>query len=134
MKHRGGAEQTGFGVNAHLYMRGNQSDGAISNDLLNEIAKDCYETFNFEKFGYCEAAFDSGEARFGVEPTYMYDALKLMVICENKLESKYVTGRAVGPWASTVIGSTREYGDYAYKSKFIRFVDKWHEKIFNKTP
>lgn len=131
MKHRGGAEYTGLGGNAEVLISCKNTSKKVKDSLLNEIAKDCYTTFSFEeKFGYCEAGFDGEEARFGAEPSYQFDDLKLIIIAKDKNESRYVTGRAVGAWASAIQQKVRSYGDYSRKSKFIRFVDKWHEKLF----
>ena len=129
MKHRGGAQHTGLGSNAPVLVSG-KNTGGIPDSLLNEIAKDCYNTFSFEKYGYCEAGFDGDEARFGIEPTYQFEDLKLIVVCKDKAESKYITGRAVGAWASALQQKVKEYRNYQKSSKFTRFVDKWHAKLF----
>ena len=129
MKHRGSAEQTGLGGNAEALISGKNTSG-VPDELLNEIAKDCYETFSFEKLGRCEAGFDGDEARFGFEPTYQFDPLKLIIIAKDKDESRMVTGRAIEPWAARCLQTIKEYRDYQRKSKFVRFVDKWHPKLF----
>lgn len=131
MKHRGGAENTGLGADAKVFISGKNMSKNVKDSLLNKIAEDCYNTFSFEKFGYCEAGFDGNEARFGVEPTYQFEKLKLIVISKDKEESSYVTGFAVGYWASAVKSGQKRYGDYLKKSKFVRFVDKWHSKLFS---
>ena len=133
MKHRGGAQHTGLGGNAETLISG-KNTSKIPDKLLNDIAKECYDTFSFKTYGYCEAGFDGDEARFGVEPSYKFEDLKLIIICKDKKESKYITGRAVGPWASALQQKTKEYGNYRKSSKFIRFVDKWHPKLYPNTP
>lgn len=131
MKHRfAGAEFTGFGGNAPTLISGKNTSKDIPDELLNEIAKDCYDTFSFKTYGYCEAGFDGNEARFGIEPTYQFEDLKLIIICKNKEESRYITGRAVGAWASAIQQKTKEYGNYKKTSKFTRFVDKWYPRLF----
>lgn len=130
MKHRGLAVHTGLGDSPEVLISG-KNTGKVKDSLLNEIAKDCYETFNFEKkFGYCEAGFDGIEARFGAEPSYEFEELKLIIIAKNKNGSSYITGQAVGPWASRIRSKQKFYSDYQKKSKFVRFVDKWHGKLF----
>lgn len=130
MKHRGLAVHTGLGASPEVLISG-KNTSKVKDSLLNEIARDCYKTFNFEKkFGYCEAGFDGEEARFGAEPSYQFEDLKMIIIAKEKGKSSYVTGQAVGPWASAIRSKQKRYSEYQKKSKFVRFVDKWHGKLF----
>ena len=130
MKHRIGGQNTGLGGNSVTQISGKNSSN-LPDSLFVEIADDCYDVFSFEQFGRCEAGFDGNEARFGVEATYQFDPIKIILIHKNKQESKYITGRAVEAWASRCIYKIKEYADYKNKSKFVKFVDKWHSRIFN---
>lgn len=131
MKHRIGiASSTYLGSGAVGLISGKNTSSKVKNSLLKRIAKDCYNTFSFEKFGYCDAGFDGNQARFGVEPAYQFDPLKMIVIHKNKEESQFVTGRAVGVWGSRIISKNKRYDEYLRNSKFTKFVDKWHDKIF----
>lgn len=121
---------TGLGASSPNLISGQPTGDKKRDSLLNKIAKDCYETFGFEKYGYCDAGFEGEEARFGVEPSYKFDPLKLITIAKEKDDSKYITGRAVGYYGSEVQSTVKEYGDYTKQSKFVRFVDKWHGKLF----
>lgn len=121
---------TGLGVSSPDLISGQSTGNEKLDALLNEIAKDCYDTFGLEKYGYCDAGFEGDEARFGVEPSYKFDPLKLVIIAKEKDDSKYITGRAIGYYGSEVQSTVKEYGDYKKKSKFTRFVDKWHDKLF----
>lgn len=121
---------TGLGGNAKVWMSGKPTEDKKFNKLVNRAAKECYETFSFERFGYCDAGIDGGEVRLGIEPTYMFQPLKIIAINKNKDESRYITGRAVGPWASVCQSRIKEYRDYSRNSKFVRFVDKWHPLLF----
>lgn len=127
----GCAALTGIGGNSSPELISGLPTGDTKFDaLINEAAKECYDTFGFEKFGYCEAGIDGGEIRFGVEPAYMYEDLKLITINKEKNESRYITGVAWGPWGSNIASNSREYGQYRRRSKFTRFVDKWHARLF----
>lgn len=129
MKRRGAAALTGLGGNAKVYMSGQPTKDEKFNKVINAAAKDAYETF-FKKFGYCDAGVDGEEVRLGIEPTYQFEPLKIVAINKDKDQSRFITGRAVGPWASAVQSTIKEYRDYQRHSKFIRFVDKWHPLLF----
>lgn len=130
MKYRiGAAAETHLGGNATVLISG-ENTGNIKNTLLKKISRDCYKTFSFKKFGYCDAGFDGREARFGVEPAYEHESLKMIIISNIKEESKYVTGRAVAMWASKVVSKEKLYAKYLKKSKFVLFVDKWYPILF----
>lgn len=121
--------------------------GNSSPDLINEkgtgntktdatikaCAKACYENFfKGTKMDerYCAAGVHGHEVRFGIEPSYMYEELKLICIDKNKEWSRLWTGIAFGPWGSGIRSRHKRYGEYKRKSKFVKFVDEWHKKIY----
>jgi hypothetical protein len=66
----------------------------------------------------------------GIEPTYQYDKVKLISICRDKSWSHIKIGKAWGSYGTQIGATTKYYGDYKYKSKFIKFVDAWHHRLF----
>jgi hypothetical protein len=131
MRHRiGDAASTGLGNPEPELVSGRSTGNPERDTLINAAAKECYEGFGFEKYGYCDAGEDGNEVRLGVEPAYQYQPLKLIIIAREKECSRFVTGRAWGAWGSDIASTTREYGDYTRRSKFVRFIDKWHPRLY----
>lgn len=124
------AAMTGLGGNpAPSLMDGKLTPDPKLNRLIKKCAKEAHDLF-FTSFGYCDAQYTPDEISLGIEPSYMYDPLKIITINKHKDMSLFVTGRAVGPWASAIISKQRGYGDYKCVSKFVRFIDKWHPIFF----
>lgn len=101
--------------------------------LMRKMSKDCYFTFfkgTKMDFGICDAQLSGSEARFGVEPTYMYERLKMIVIDWEKKISYIENGYSWGGWGTGIRATRAYYKDKKTNSKFKRFVDKWHSKIF----
>lgn len=133
MKYRGGAEHTGLGGNAATLMDCNTSGDKTMDTLIRNFSKDVYETFfKGTKLDYdgIDAQYREHEILAGIEPTYMYEYLKLIAIRKNKEYSSYETGYAVGAWASAIRQKKKYYVDYTKKSKFVRLIDKWHPILF----
>ncbi len=78
----------------------------------------------------CDFRVDEHSLVLGVEPSYMGDPLKLIVIHKNKAHSAFVTGHGFGYWGAGVRKKTKLYSTYKKQSKFTRFVDEWHPKLF----
>lgn len=87
-----------------------------------------------EAYFYREEGFDFNVSKeavtIGIEPSYQYDSLLIVHIDKDKSKSYIQRGKAWGPYGSQVVKSTKIYGDYKNKSKFVKFVDKWHKKLF----
>jgi hypothetical protein len=88
-----------------------------------------------EYFGY-EEGFDfqinKNYINIGREPGYQYERLKIISIHKDKDKSYIQTGKAWGPYGSQIVQNKKHYGEYKYNSKFVKFVDKWHEVLFGK--
>lgn len=138
MRHRiAGASHTGLGGNSSPAMISGMPTGDAQFDtIINSCAEDAYNTF-FKgtelDLKYCEAGFDVHEIRFGIEPSYQYDDLKMICIHFDKDLSRFVTGRAWGSWGSDIAKKEKWYNQYKNQSKFVRFVDKWHPILFEKS-
>lgn len=66
----------------------------------------------------------------GIEPTYQYDKLKIIVIHQDKRLSSITDGIAWGHYGSDVVVKRKYYHDYKYNSKFVKFVDQWHSTLW----
>lgn len=133
MKWRGVAAHTGCGGNAKTELDGIPASDKARNEVINACAKDFYETFIKDTEldqGYCDAQDRTGELRVGVEPSYMYERMKFASLRWDKTHSAQHTGFAFGPWGSDVRSSRRLYKDYQLRSKFVRFIDRWHRRLF----
>ena len=84
----------------------------------------------FSKWEGFDFHVDKKRVTVGIEPTYQFDPLKIVSIHKDKSKSFTQTGRAWGYYGSKITSTTKTYSEYKYKSKFIRFVDEWHEKLF----
>lgn len=124
----------GLGGNSSPALLNETGTGDLKKDaVIKSCAEACYHTF-FKNTkmdeGYCGAGVHGHEVRFGIEPSYMYEELKLICIDKNKEWSRLWTGIAFGGWGSGIRSKSRRYGEYKLKSKFVRFVDEWHKKIY----
>ena len=100
---------------------------------INSCSKDCYLTFFKDTKmddGYVDAGLRHGEVRIGIEPSYMYERLKMFVISERKELSRIETGYSWGGWGTDIRSSTQYYKDKKTNCKFVRFIDKWHPVLF----
>ncbi|MFA5174734.1 MAG: hypothetical protein WC438_06130 [Candidatus Pacearchaeota archaeon] len=137
MKRRiGCALHTHLGGNGIELMDGKSTGKKELDKIINACSKEAYELFfKNTKLDYegVDASMKEGyEVRIGIEPSYMYDELKMLCIHEDKKASRLITGIAFDVWGTGIRSTTKMYKDYKYKSKFIKFIDKWHDKIFNK--
>lgn len=124
---------TGLGNSAPEIMNGQSTGNSKLDGVINECAKDCYETFfKGTKMDYetIDAGADEYGIVFGIEPAYKDWELKIIVFMQNKSRCRYETGIARGWYGSQIQSSDRYYGDYKYSTKFTKFVDKWHSRLF----
>jgi hypothetical protein len=126
----GDAGATGLGNPVPELISGRSTGDEQRENLIRAAAKECYETFGFKQYGYCDAGEEGNEVRLGVEPAYQYEHLKLIIVAREKDCSRFITGRAWGAWGSEIASTMREYGDYKRRSKFVRFIDKWHPRLY----
>lgn len=55
---------------------------------------------------------------------------KVVFIAKKKDESFITKGVAFGWWGSNIVFKTKKYSEYKHKGKFVKFIDKWHAKLF----
>ncbi len=131
MRHRiGCAALTGLGnPSPEIIPNKNVRDEELK-ILLKFAAKDAYAKF-FKHFGYCDVGIDCNDIVLGVEPAYQYEDLKIIRFKPNKERCSFSTGYARGDYGSRICKTEKLYRDYKYKSKFVRFIDKWHPVLYN---
>lgn len=100
-----------------------------SGELDKQLAEEALKAY-FSKEGGFDFKCNKNSISIGIEPTYQGDELKLITISRNKKKSFISTGKAFGPYGSGIRKTTRHYFAYKYKSKFVKFIDKWHKHIF----
>lgn len=107
---------------------GNPSGEILNNSgtINKEMATEVIDLF-FSKWGGIDYQIDDDGIKIGIEPTYQYEELKIIYIAKNKGNSYIQYGKAWGSYGSEIASTTRYYSDYKNKSKFIKFVDKWHK-------
>ena len=126
MRHRMGcASQTGLG-NPSPAMLGN---GGNLTKPIKAMFKEALQLYFNKEEGFDYDIYDN-EIYFGVEPSYMYEHLKIICIKRNKERSYIESGYAHGAWGSDIARSGKAYSEYKNNCKFTRFIDKWHEKIY----
>jgi hypothetical protein len=118
MKHR--LVHNGLGANAEVLL---DNQGRINKEFANAA-------LDFLKLEGLDFQVGEHYVSVGIEPTYMYQPLKIITISRNKDDSTYVTGTAWGPYGSGIAKRVRRRGNYKKKSKFTKFVDEWHPFLF----
>lgn len=128
MRHRIGGWNTGLG---------NPSSAQLNNNVklkkeMKLMLKEAVD-FYFKDWDGCDYQIEKNEITIGIEPSYQYDRLKIIRIATIKENSYIKTGRAWGSYGSEIASTIKYYNEYKYKSKFVKFIDKWHKTIKWKT-
>lgn len=100
---------------------------------INLCAEECYDLFfkgSIVDFEIVDAWYNPPTLKLWIEPTYQWDYLKIICIQETKELSYIENWRAWWLWWTGVASSVRYYQDIKRKSKFTKFIDKWHPVIF----
>ena len=100
------------------------------NTIQTEVADEFIKIYN-EGWG-CDYGIGENYFMLGIEPSYMGDDLTILLLHKNKNNSSLQTGRAFGYYGSGIRSRTKYYKEYKYNSKFKKFVDKFHSKLFSK--
>ena len=136
MKYRIGGDAvraTGLGGGGQALMDGKPTGDKKRDALIRLVSKDCYLSFfKGTKLDYdgVDAQAKEYEVRIGIEPSYMYESLKMFVISKTKENSYMVTGYSWGGWGTGIRSTRRYYSEYKTKSKFVRFIDNWHPQLY----
>ena len=131
MRHRIGGI-TGFGNSFPCELDNNIK--LEKSEFWDSFLQDCQYNFktiaNYFGFDLC---LENDVFAFGIEPSYKYDDLQIIYIDLNdKGNCALREGRAWGYYGSNIVTRIKYYKDYKKKSKFIRFVDKWYDKLVEK--
>jgi len=116
----------------HTGLGGNDSPVLLNNmGVLDKANKNVMEDF-FKEYNHsgCDYGISKEELKFGIEPTYFGDDLIIISINREKGNSYIQTGHAFGMYGTGIRSKTKYYKDYKTNSKFVRFIDKWHKKIY----
>lgn len=129
MRHRIVNCDTGFGNPEPCALDNNITLG--QNDFWDAFLEDCQKNFktiaNYKGFDFHLS--EKGFA-FGIEPSYKYDDLQIIYIDFTDIKNCYIQqGRAWGYYGTNTLTKLKMYGEYTRNSKFIRFINKWHEPI-----
>lgn len=131
MKRRMGiAAQTHLGGNAKVILDNKWTRSEEYNQKLEAMFRDGLEHY-FKEYNGVDFGITHEGIKFGYEPSYQFDPLKIVFIGKEKDNSYLETGRAIEAWASRTISTKRYYRDYKNNCKFTRFVDKWHKELYD---
>jgi hypothetical protein len=110
---------------------GNPDEVLLENkgQINKEFADDAIASYFEDEEGF-DFQVEEDSVTIGIEPAYQYDKLKIVQINKDKSKSYIQRGKAWGPYGSQIAKNTTVYGDYRKRSKFVKFVDKWHEVLF----
>lgn len=117
---------------------GNPSPCELSNNFdfkslsfYDELAKDLICNFSLLKeYDGFDFNFENDILTFGIEPTYQHDRLEIIGFnLRNKQLCYWKKGIARGAYGSQICSTIRGYDKYKYKSKFVKFIDKWFDKL-----
>jgi hypothetical protein len=125
---------TGLGGGGPSLIDGKETPDNKLNKLIKQCSKEAYMIFfkgtEDHDWGFVDAAKDEYEIKIGIEPSYQYEPLKMLCITLHKEFSYISTGIAFGLYGTGIRQRKRIYRYYKRNSKFIKFVDKWHKKLW----
>lgn len=122
MRHRMGGQHTGLGNPSPVLLN---NTGEVNPDFA-EQAIGLY----FKEWNGCDFDVKEDEILLGLEPAYYRETLKIISINRDKLKSYIKTGIAWGYYGSRIVSKIKYYDEYKYKSKFVKFINEWHSKLF----
>lgn len=113
---------------------GNPSKEILTNkgDITFAVKRMLLEATNlyFKKWGGCDYDIEENKIKFGIEPAYQFENLKIIVLNRKKETSFMQTGIAWGTYGSGIASKYRFYSNYKRNGKFKKFIDRWHSKVF----
>lgn len=97
--------------------------------VWNDLANDAIDKY-FQRYEGFDYQLNKHFIAIGYEPAYEGETLKIICIHKDINKSYIKTGKACGAYGSGITATTKYYGDYKYKSKFVKFIDRWHKELF----
>ncbi len=122
----------GLGNPNKCILKNQWSENLNINNLVKDMLKEAIDLwfkdlqgcdFNIYQDEYCI------EISFGIEPTYKYDKLKLIIINNNIKYSSYINGISFGWYGTNIIKTKKRYEEYKLNCKFKKFADKWSKEL-----
>jgi hypothetical protein len=110
---------TGLGGNAEVYL---DNKGKLPLVVKNSIRI----LFNYG----CDYHADKDVLMFGIEPTYQYERLYIFSINKDINKSYVLRGKAWGSYGTDIVKTIKNYSDYKYKSKLVKFIKEIHNFYF----
>lgn len=125
MRHRIIDLHTGLGNSEPVKMDNNIQ--LEKSEFWDDFLEDAIKTFptirDYDGFDY---HIDENKFVFGIEPSYKLDQLEIICFDFNDKNKSYIQrGISYGWYGSRVVSHTKNYGDYKYKNKTTKFIDKW---------
>lgn len=130
MRHRMINFSTGLGNSGSVKLNNKPDSEKRIYNLLKKYEKEILNMFT--AFGYCDFSINKLWVDLGVEPAYMYENLKIIRIHKKKELSFLETGYAWGGYGSDIASTKKYYSDYKYNGKVKKFIDKFHQLIWQK--
>jgi hypothetical protein len=127
MRHR-------MGIAAATHMGGNNSPVLLNNTgtltpIMKKMMEQSFGMYKALKYG-CDYQITLGQVIWGREPGYQYEPLTIISLSRIKGLSYLQTGKSFGAWGSGIRSRWKFYWEYKTNSKFKRFVDYWHSRIY----
>lgn len=127
MRHRIGGGITGIGSSVPCRLTNNIKLPDELKEFADEMISQFHAMWNYNGF---DIQLDNNGVYFGIEPSYKFDPLEILYFnFKSKDCCSYIRGVAYGFYGADVVTKSKNYVDYKYKTKFVRFVDKWYDKV-----
>lgn len=132
MRHRMSvASMTGLGNPNEPILTNNWPEDQNQRKIILDMMKEAIKIFRpLEKSEYSDFNVFKDNIVIGNEPAYMYEELFLLSINRKKESSMIRTGVSFGNYGSNIVSKVLFYKDKKRKSKFVRFVDKYHALLY----
>lgn len=137
MRHRMGmAASTGLGNPDPALLPNNWPTNKRYNSLVRRCLDDAIKQYFTKDHGWlgvsawCDFGVGDDCVMMGQEPAYFGENLIVICIHRDKGKSYIRRGHAFGYYGSGIRSKYRYYKDYKLSSKFVRFVDRWHNILF----
>lgn len=131
MRHRLGdiGSQIGLGNPSAVLLDNKWSKSETYNKKIKRMLKDGTGLY-FKDIGGCDFTIIKDRIDFGIEPAYQFENLKIISVNKEIGLSFIQTGRAFDYYGSGIRSTIKYYKNYKLKSKFVRFIDKWHKAVY----
>lgn len=130
MRHRIGGI-TGFGNSSPEILDNNRK--MEKSEFWDEFLEDALENFKtLAEYGGFDFHVSDNRFMFGIEPAYEGEDIQIIQFnFKDKSLCCIEQGRAFGAYGSDIVSKYRYYGDYVNKCKFVKFIDRWYDRIID---